>query len=77
VIHGRKEVIHGRIEVIHGRIEVIHGRIEVTRRRKQLLEDLQKRILELEGASTRSPSVDNWFWKRQRTCRKADCGMND
>jgi len=53
------EVIRGMIEVIHGRIYVIRGRTEVTGRRKQLLEDLQKRILELEGGSTRSHYVKN------------------
>ena len=68
-----KYVIEGKVDE---RMEVIHGRIEVSGRRKQLLEDLQKRILELEGGSTRSHSVDNWLWKRQWTCRKADCGMN-
>ena len=52
-------MIRGMIEVIHGRIYVIRGRTEVTGRRKQLLEDLQKRILELEGGSTRSHYVKN------------------
>ena len=57
MICGRIELIRGIFEVIHGRIDVIRGRTEVTGRRKQLLEDLQKRILELEGGNTRSHYV--------------------
>ena len=36
------------------------------KRRKQLLDDLKKikRTLEIERGSTRSHSVENWFWKR-------------
>jgi len=29
-------------------------------------------VLEIESASTRSHSMENWFWKRLWTCSKAD-----
>jgi hypothetical protein len=37
----------------------------------------KERIPEIERGSTRSHSVENSLWKRLRTCRKADCGLND
>jgi len=33
------------------------------------------RILDIERGSTRSFSVENWFWKRRWTCCKTDYGM--
>jgi hypothetical protein len=34
-------------------------------------------ILEIEGGSTRSHSVENSLWKRLRRCRKLDNGMSE
>jgi len=34
-------------------------------------------LLEIEGGSTRSHSVENSLWHRLRGCRKADCGVNE
>jgi hypothetical protein len=60
--------------VIEGKIE---GRTLVTgRRRKQLLDDLTERVLEVKRGSTRSHSVENSLWKSLWTCSKTDCGMN-
>jgi hypothetical protein len=48
------------------------------RRRKQLLDDLKlTRILEIENGSTRSYCVENWLWKKLRTCHKTDYGMSE
>ena len=33
------------------------------------------RKLEIEKGSTISHCVENWLWKRLRTCRKTDLGM--
>jgi hypothetical protein len=65
--------------VIEGKLE---GRIEMTgrrgKRRKQLLDDLkEEKILEIERGSTRSHRVETSLWKRLRTCRKTDYGMNE
>jgi hypothetical protein len=67
--------------VIEGKIEV---RIEVTglrgKRRKQLLEDLmenrvywklKEETIDLTVWRTRS------IWRRPRTCRQTDCGVNE
>ena len=61
-------------------IEVkIKGQIEVTRRRgrkrKKLLGELKDRrgyVLSIEGGSSRSPYVEESFWKRLWTCRLTD-----
>jgi len=42
------------------------------RRRKQLLVDLRKKILETERRSNRSHNVENLFWKRLWTCLERD-----
>jgi len=61
--------------------ERLEGRLEVTRRRgrrgTQLLDDQNEieMILEIERRSTRSHCVENWLWKRWRTCRKRSCGV--
>jgi hypothetical protein len=61
----------------------IDGRIAATGRRgirrKQLPDNFEreKRILEIEGESTRSPFVEDSLWKRLWTCRKADCEMKE
>jgi hypothetical protein len=53
---------------------IIEGKIIETRRRgrrrKQLLDDLK--ILEVEGGSSGSHSLENSIWKRLCTCRKID-----
>jgi hypothetical protein len=64
-------VIEGKLE---GRIEMMGRR---GRRRKQLLDDLKEKILEIERGSTRSHPVENSLWKRLRTCRKTDYRMNE
>ena len=61
-------------QVIEGKIK---GQIEVTRRRgrrrKKLLDDLKdRRILSIEGGSSRSHCVEESFWKRLWTCRLTD-----
>jgi len=54
----------------------IQGRIEATgrrgRRRKQLLVDLEERILKIERGSTRSHSAENSLWTSLWTCRKTN-----
>jgi hypothetical protein len=64
--------------VIEGKLE---GRIEMTgrrgRRRKQLLDDLKEKILEIERGSTGSHTMENPLWKGLRTCRKTDCTENN
>ena len=42
------------------------------RRRKQLLDEGNKQILEIERRSTRSLFLENSHWQRLRTCRKTD-----
>ena len=37
----------------------------------------KERIPEIERGSTISHSMENSLWKRLRTSRKADCGVND
>jgi hypothetical protein len=66
--------------VIEGKSE---GRIEMTgrrgRRRKQLLYDHKEKrnYWKLKEESTRSHPLENWFWKRLRTCRKTYYRMNE
>jgi hypothetical protein len=64
--------------VIEGKLE---GRIEMPgrrgRRRKQLLDDLKVKILEIERGSTRSHPVENSLCKLLRTCRKTEYIMNE
>jgi len=62
--------------------EKVEGRIEVARRRgrrsKRPLDGLREKAWqEIERGSTRSPSVENWLWKRLWTCRKADYSMSE
>ena len=57
-----KHVIEGKVE---GRIEVMGRR---GRRRKQLVDGVKERILEIERGSTRRHSVENWFWKKLWGC---------
>ena len=66
-----KRVIERKIE---GSI-VVAGRRG--RRRKQILDDVKGKnmVLDIERGSTRSQSVENSFWKRLWTCRKADYRM--
>ena len=60
-------------QVTEGKIK---GQIEVTRRRgrrrKKVLDDLKERILSIEEGSSRSPYVEESFWKRLWTCRLTD-----
>jgi hypothetical protein len=65
-----KHVIEGMLE---GGIEMAGRR---GKRRKQLLDDLKEKIMEIERGSTRSHPVENSLWKRLRTCRKTDYRMN-
>jgi hypothetical protein len=37
----------------------------------------KEKVLEIERGSTRSPSVENSFWKRLWTFRKTDYGINE
>jgi ribosomal 50S subunit-associated protein YjgA (DUF615 family) len=61
---------------------IIEGKIRGTRRRgrrrKQLLEKLMeaKNILEAEGGSSGSHSLENSVWMRLWTCRKTDYYLN-
>jgi len=66
------------LEVIEGKIVEKNRRDGKTRKKtaKQLLNDLKDvNILEIEGGSTRSRSLENWLWKRLYTCRKRDYVM--
>ena len=59
-----KHVSKGEIE---GKNEVTGRRVE---RRKQLLDKINARILEIERGSTRSHPLTSSIWKRLLSCRK-------
>ena len=63
-----KQVIEGKLK---GQIEVARRR---GRRRKKLLDDLKdrRRLLSIEGGSSRSHYVEESFWKRLWTYRLTD-----
>jgi hypothetical protein len=58
------------LKVIEGKIE---EKIDGTEKRGRKLKE--GNILEIEGGSTRSHSLEDWLWKRLRTCRKRDYVM--
>jgi hypothetical protein len=69
-----QHAIRGKVE---GSMEVIE---RWARRCKQPLEDIKKkknRLLEIEGLSTETLSVENSLWKRLQTCRKTDYSLNE
>ena len=61
-----KHVIEEKIE---GKMDVM---VRVGRRRKQLLDDLEKKqsMLKIERGCTDPPSVESSLWKSVCTCRK-------